>query len=481
MKLIACLTTAILLISLSSHAASPYMSISVAEDLQFTDENCLNTSETVLTQNGFTQINRATGSPTLFASVSDSKNYGFKALVRCFSKAGIINVVVVSEDRSKILSKADTLRQQIQTQLTGNPQTAVEPANTSPVAPATVKSPTTSALPTTVVILYSMQSQPNAIDNAQRLIAKGFDASVYWGTNNLNIVAVTASNKSQANALRTQLINQGLAQSDAFVADNSRLQYRIFPTGKTSPTTLISNFDNSGFAFADTTGSRLLALGELNAPDKITTALCEGNRLLPVSYVQLQSGNNNRNSLRDIAQNFNNQRGELFLIAEGNTRPDSTCLLLNDNDKLALGTQQPIMMGVYADCERAIIQRLTQQRQRAINQCWHLANVGKNGQIVVAEFQRQNNEMLASIIYVSPTNLIFQDYLANYNQSSCWRIDDSCKFDPGGFHIYSVFQSAQALYLILTWDGAEGQNAMLLKASNALFEAVKQGYRYWAQ
>ncbi|ALG68075.1 hypothetical protein [Beggiatoa leptomitoformis] len=474
MKIIACLTV-LLLSSFSSYAAAPYMSISVAEDLTFTEETCLNVAENVLQKNGFAQINRASGSPTIFASVRDAKNYGFKALVRCFTKAGIVNVVVVADNRGDILAKADELRQQIQTQLSPSAQTTVEPINNS----VTSKTIEPAKLPNILVILYSMQSQTNAIDNAQRLTSKGFDAGVYWGTNNLNIVAITAQNKNQAVTLRNQLISQGLAQNDAFIADNSRVQYRIFPNG-TTPSTLNSSFENSGFAFADTTGSRLLTLDELSAPEKITTALCEGNRLLSVSYVQLQPGNN-RNSLRDTAQNFNNQRGDLFLIAEGNTRADTTCLLLTDADKAALGTQQPLMMGVYANCERTVTQRLTQQRQRAINQCWHLANVGKNGQIVVAEFQRQNNEMLASIVYISPTELVFQDYLANYNQSSCWRIDDGCKFDPGGFHVYSVFQSPQTLHLILTWDGAEGQNAMLLKAKNSLFESVKQGYRYWAQ
>jgi hypothetical protein len=55
-------------------------------------------------------------------------------------------------------------------------------------------------------------------------------------------------------------------------------------------TVAVVNAD-TGFAYADGSGTRLLARADLGNPQNITHALCPGNDLRPAKFVGRQSGN----------------------------------------------------------------------------------------------------------------------------------------------------------------------------------------------
>ena len=137
----------------------------------------------------------------------------------------------------------------------------------------------------------------------------------------------------------------------------------------------------------------------------------------------------------------------------------------------------------YTKCAKIIHQRISRAKEREVSNCWIASRIDASREIVVVEFKRHGEDMLASLVFVHPNQLIFYDDPATYDEESisCWRVDDECNFSPTNWQLLGGFQLANAIELILSSNGPEGQNAMLLQSDGQAFQVVIQSYRYWAQ
>ena len=96
----------------ASYAAPPYIGVSVGENFAFTNQACLSTSKKVLQKNGFKKTMLA--GDNVFAAFNTTKNYKYKAVVRCIENQNVFVVAVVANSTKTIKAKAQNLRLAIQ-------------------------------------------------------------------------------------------------------------------------------------------------------------------------------------------------------------------------------------------------------------------------------------------------------------------------------------------------------------------------------
>jgi len=99
------------------------------------------------------------------------------------------------------------------------------------------------------------------------------------------------------------------------------------------------------FAFADSTGTLVLAQSGVPDPETIHVLLAASGRQFPVEYVGFQKASA-PGSGRDAARNFSNCEGSLFHLVGARIWPDETCFLATDSLLAALrirtsGRQSP--------------------------------------------------------------------------------------------------------------------------------------------
>lgn len=90
-------------------AEPPYMAIETLRNISFPQSSCADVAEQVLHHDGFAKIKKYGGSQTLFAAYRESKDYGFKASVKCLPAEGAVIITVVADNLKQIKSKAVSL------------------------------------------------------------------------------------------------------------------------------------------------------------------------------------------------------------------------------------------------------------------------------------------------------------------------------------------------------------------------------------
>lgn len=240
------------------------------------------------------------------------------------------------------------------------------------------------------------------------------------------------------------------------------------------------------FAFADSSGTRVLAVSPLRHPEQVHT-LIVGGRQFPVRYDGKQQRSKQSDG-RDRAYNFAHVEGDRFRLVGGCVLPDETAFLATDS-LLALGG---LPMRVERDGRPCAEQDGTRksiesERGRRTLRCWRLANYGSDrtyGEVDLVEFVPQGRNWLASI-YVSysdggPTWLT-EDYAVTLSDSSSvWRVDDDGKIDEEAFDVLFILNSRSGFLMGLSWGGAEGESLELLSPRGRELVPIAMGYRYTA-
>ena len=232
------------------------------------------------------------------------------------------------------------------------------------------------------------------------------------------------------------------------------------------------------FAYVDSSGTQLLALGTLADPATVVGAVCPGGRVLPVRYDRRQRGQRD-DSHREVVSNFSREPGIVFRLTRGKAEADQTCYLSADSVLLAqaVGVTR---LGLSA-CLTPQASRLAVSKQRQVVHCWRLARSAADAELLAVQFATIDSSALASLVVVRDSSLLFQDFPAVYRgaHESVWRVDDGGVFSPEAFTILFVAQLSHAYVMAITWAGAEGESDELLVAdSTHMFRTVVRDYRY---
>jgi hypothetical protein len=233
----------------------------------------------------------------------------------------------------------------------------------------------------------------------------------------------------------------------------------------------------AAFAFANAKGDRLLAWEPLSSARLMTRGACGGERVVGVKWLGHRE-QGSRSTGRETAANFDQLAGDQF-------RPDAplpgepVCLLMTD--AFARG-RRFAALDAPAACDEATRARVAAARGRPLANCWDKGGAfGRR--VVLVEFVRQGNGLLASLAVVATDSLAFEDYPAKWDEQkiSCWRVDDGCAFAPDAFEVLFAYATdAGAPGLALAWGSAESQTLSLLEADGERLRGLVSASRYWA-
>ncbi|RED54688.1 hypothetical protein [Cohnella lupini] len=213
------------------------------------------------------------------------------------------------------------------------------------------------------------------------------------------------------------------------------------PTSESSPDAAslldIEQLANT-FAFADKDGSRLISIGgqEGESPSseimkEMNTAIGEYGQVLTIRYVEHQSRTDKDNG-RQAANNFDNLEGSIYEVVSGEAVADASYYLIQDasvdlKSLIPIAPQKPLTPPM------GISKAIAESHGREVASSWLIASTQIGQQIYLVQFERQEDQMLASLAVLEQGNWTFMDYPATYNENSTWRVDDQGVISPDMF------------------------------------------------
>lgn len=234
------------------------------------------------------------------------------------------------------------------------------------------------------------------------------------------------------------------------------------------------------FGFTNKTGNLIILQDPLDENlniNLINKAIGESGNILSVRFLKKQERNENDNG-RQTSYNFENTDGYIYEVVEGKAKDNETYYLVNDKEFNTKSVVETIV-GNYQEIDDAARQEVERAKNRRIADSWELAKVGTEINIYLVLFERQNDDMLASIVMKTPSNIVYRDYPAKYDEGSTWRVDDGGEIDPELFSVLFAARIETGILLGLTWMGAEGESAFLLKENGKELEELEIiSYRY---
>jgi hypothetical protein len=252
------------------------------------------------------------------------------------------------------------------------------------------------------------------------------------------------------------------------------------PKGDTTAQPPVNNYTDIDtlsnlFGFTNETAKYIILAGSLEEGQSIVTinkAIGENGNLLTIKYLRRQEKNEKDNG-RLTAQNFDNLAGYIFEITQGTAKQNETYYLINDkfNAKSILDSQK----GNQAEIDAAAKEEIEKIKGRKVKSSWEIGVVGLEKTIYLILFERENDDMLASIVMKTPRKFVFKDYPAKYNESSTWRVDDGGSIYPDLFSILFASQTESGIVLGIKWAGAEGEVTTIFVENGDKFEDLNIG------
>lgn len=242
------------------------------------------------------------------------------------------------------------------------------------------------------------------------------------------------------------------------------------------------------FAFADEEGTRLMALTDgMEEPDAVKEGTLDNYRLaigeggrqaLRIRYEKHQARSEQDNG-RQAAYNFDNMEGDIYAIEEGKATPNESYYLVTE-EQFDVRALIPLKPSADLELPDDAAQKIAEAKGRAIEHGWLLAHAQDGRRIYVIEFQRQGEDMLASLVWEEDNRLLWMDYPAAYDENSTWRVDDGGEISPDMFRFLFAARGADdGIVLGVQWLGAEGENLTVLRSSGDRFEETGiSGGRY---
>lgn len=234
------------------------------------------------------------------------------------------------------------------------------------------------------------------------------------------------------------------------------------------------------FGFTNGAGSLLLIPSTEPAAEDIAAinkAIGENGNILTVKYLKAQKRNEMDNG-RFTAQNFDNLEGQVFEVLQGTAKGNETYYLVDDSEfnmRAVLESYE----GSHMEIDEASKEDIERIKKRKLQASWEIGKIKPDASVFLLMFEREGDSMLASIVMKTTEGMIFKDYPAKYDESSTWRVDDGGAVYPEMFRILFAAKSEDGILLGLKWTAFEGENTVLLKEKDGIFEDMDiEAFRY---
>lgn len=210
------------------------------------------------------------------------------------------------------------------------------------------------------------------------------------------------------------------------------------------------------FAFADETGKRLITMDDAEEKqDHYDLAVGSNGTVLKVKFEKKQDSDA-EDTNRQNMYNFEHIAGHVYTVVEGEAKPDDT-YLMTTSDVWLPGAELAIdASGHGQPVNEKIVQAVEAKKQRGVQHGGKIADVGSDGALYLIQFERQADDMLASLVLTRGDELLFCDFPATYEPNSTWRVDDGGEIGAEQFGLMFAANTDEGLVLSVNWHGAEG-------------------------
>lgn len=238
----------------------------------------------------------------------------------------------------------------------------------------------------------------------------------------------------------------------------------------------LSAASDYAFAFADASGKRLLALGAVPEPARLTRATCDGEVVRVAFLAQQPRGANDL--ARQTPGNFEQVEGALYALEAGTIAPGASCLLATA--ELFRARPPVAVTAEETPCDAETGAAVARLGKRSVERCHEIGGF-PGGRLALVTFARTGKDALAGLVLLAGKVATMRSFPAVFggDATSCWRVDDGCVFEPGAYHVPFVLTGGGA-GLFALWDGPEGQKLELLESRRGALEPSAAAYRYWA-
>lgn len=277
----------------------------------------------------------------------------------------------------------------------------------------------------------------------------------------------TASHSSQGSSSAVSSTSSSSISSSSSVSSAE-------PLAVLNPSLLLTE---GSLGFADPSGSRLLvdSPNEGKVPSqRYNLAVGYHGQRLVVRYVGLQERNDADNG-RQTAQNFDHLSGSLYKVVEGKAVPNETYFLTMEQD-MPEAAQLDMTSIREEQTPVALISRLESSHKRQIQHIWPLEQIDSQGKLYLVQFEPKDQELLASLVLDSKEGLIVQDYPAELEGYSAWRVDDGGEVLPEMFSFLWAARTPEGFVLGVQWMGAEGESVSFLSREQNQFTELAVSY-----
>lgn len=264
------------------------------------------------------------------------------------------------------------------------------------------------------------------------------------------------------------------------------------PSAEPSPTSSIQQTEayldteklRANFGFADAEGRNILVTGHEKGLDQemaqLNEAIGDQGKVLKVKFNKWQDGTGNSNG-REMAHNFENLAGYLYMVEEESATPDETYYLTDQTDFNAdsLVPIEPVEVNQAAVViDKNVRERITASKNREIQKIWKLADLSTDRQLFLVQFVRLDQDMLFSLVWKEKDELTFMDYPAviQGDEYSVWRVDDGGEVIPEMFSILFAAETSEGPLLGMNWWGSEGVNTFFLRKEGDSFKEMDIQY-----
>jgi len=203
-------------------------------------------------------------------------------------------------------------------------------------------------------------------------------------------------------------------------------------------------------------------------PDRYTLAVGPYGSLWPINFSKWQDETPQNNN-RENSNNFKNLPGFIF-VQKGWKLSKNTTHLLTDMDTLIdsmLAISPPGWRGNTPPMEDETVESIEKHKERKVAWTKTLAVTPDESLIGLVLFEREGNDMLFSIVYMSEDKTLFWDNHAVYDEDSTWRVDAG--EEPGSFEPLVLARFDEGLMLMLTWNAPGEELAITLYENEGVF------------
>ena len=237
----------------------------------------------------------------------------------------------------------------------------------------------------------------------------------------------------------------------------------------------------SVFGFSDMSGKYLIVWKDyknIKNPNGIEKAIGDDGNILSIRFLKVQISNEKNNN-RELSNNFHNLDGYIYEITQGNAIPNNSYYLVNEkefNTKAIVKTEQ----AGNANTDKKIVSRIEEIKKIKVSQCWTISNVNPEKYICVVVFERQNDDLLVNLAYITPEQIIFKDYSSKYDIDIDSALSNN-DISPNMFKILFVAHTNEGILFAVSHIDYESIESNLMIEANGKFKDINIGeVRYTA-